>query len=134
MSLLEIWGLIKVMGFSLSLLLGLPLGGGFYVWGVWNGEQGGITLDGYGIWEYPIPGACGIATPWGIYMHPNPMCQIPQNIRHEECHMRQYSWAGPLFPLMYVLNHAPWEDYLSGSPSMIPCPPYAPVWPMIKWP
>lgn len=69
MSLLEIWGLIKVMGFSLSLLLGLPLGGGFYVWGVWNGEQGGITLDGYGIWEHPIPGACGIATPWGIMAH-----------------------------------------------------------------
>lgn len=41
MSLLEIWSLIKVVGFSLSLLLGPPLGGGFYVWGVWNGERGG---------------------------------------------------------------------------------------------
>lgn len=44
MYLLEIWGLIKVVGFSLSLLLGLPLGGRFYVWGVWERGAGGNSL------------------------------------------------------------------------------------------
>lgn len=133
MSLLEIWSLIKVMGFSLFLLLAPPQHGGVLLGGVWDGEKGGVWVDGWVGVLAPLPHACGVALPSVLVVSTQwEVCDTPPVWHHELSHWYQWGIMGPAFPFVYAPNPHPWEGE-GPWPKKPPRPPYWPIWPMLKW-